>query len=122
MIDGIPDEVPCLTCLHRRQPHIPEPSCISDPTNRQRLHWREEWRKLREQRRMKEDEIATRGEPLTRSFAGEPWFYAWCQHKSRQASKAQNDDEVEIYVLADQNQFSEDGIIECADHQRRPQA
>jgi hypothetical protein len=110
-------EVPCMTCPHRRQPHVPEPSCITEP-NRERLRWREEWRNHLEQREMEEDEIAAKGKP----FAREPWYYPWCHLKSLRESKADNDENIRVYILADRNQLKKDGVrtvvIDCEDHPR----
>jgi hypothetical protein len=84
----------CLTCQHRRVPHVPVPSCVTDTTSTKRFHWREEWRKRTEERRLKEDEFADEGN----LFAGEPWFYAWCDYKSREESAARNET---VYQLAE---------------------
>jgi hypothetical protein len=79
------EEILCLTCRHRRVACVPEPSCVSDATNGKRFHWRERWRQLKEERRAKENEIVDRNRHLP--LGGEPWFHAWCEVKSREASR-----------------------------------
>ena len=92
----MPEEILCLSCRHRRVACVPEPSCVTDPTNRKRFHWRERWRQMKEERRAKENEIVDRNRHLP--LGGEPWFHAWCEPKSKEASQGS---ETPLYVLAE---------------------
>jgi hypothetical protein len=103
----------CTHCQHRRVPYLPVPSCVSDPTNRERLHWREEWRKRTKEKRVKEDAWAEK----KKLFGGEPWFYAWCDYKSREQSGAR--DEV-VYQLAEA--YYTDCHVDCPHYEHDPDA
>jgi hypothetical protein len=112
-------EVPCKTCPHRREPHIPEPSCTSDNTNRRQLRWLNQWRNRLEERETEEDEIAAKAQP----FAREPWYYPWCHLKSLRESNTKNDESIRVYILADRNQLKKIGDrvvpVDCEDHPTR---
>jgi hypothetical protein len=114
-------ELPCKTCPHRREPHIPEPSCISDATNRHQLRWFKEWRNRLQEREMKEHGIAADRDP----FPDEPWYFAWCHVKSLRESKAGNDEDIRAYILADEYQMERKKgrsgdtkvvFLDCEDH------
>jgi hypothetical protein len=88
---------------------------VSDPTNRKQFYWAEEWRKVRDEREAKEDEWAApdpQGERVP--FEGKPWFYAWCEYKSRRLSGTRAGGEIRRYVLADEYHRG----VECSDYNR----
>jgi hypothetical protein len=51
---------------------------------------------MKEERRAKENEIVDRNRHLP--LGGEPWFHAWCEPKSKEASQGS---ETPLYVLAE---------------------
>lgn len=88
-------EEPCASCRHRRLPAEPRPSVLEDRVGKQPLRWILEWEELRDQRRLKEDDLVDRGS----AFHFAPWFYAWCARKSRRSGP---DEQVRsTYILAE---------------------
>lgn len=100
---------PCLACAHRRVPRPPVPSCVSDPTNRKRLRWEEEWRQITEKRWRDENDHAERTFPPPDAadrdeeigFGLEPWYFAWCACKSQRRRASSGG--LTLYILAEQH-------------------
>lgn len=103
----------CLHCQHRRVPHRPVPSFVSDSTNRNQLPCRDEWGKRTREKERKEIAWAEK----KNLFGGEPWFYAWCDLKSREESNAR--DEV-VYQLAEA--YYTDFHVDCPHYEHDPDA
>jgi hypothetical protein len=93
---------------------------VSEETNRRRFHWREEWRKITERRRLDETEKADAQEPIPY----EPWFFAWCDYFSREMSAPSADGAIKIYWLAEQYLVDEKGepLESCPHYQSRAEA